>query len=227
MPSPVKVRLPCRAVLFDLDGTLVDSAPDLANSANALREAAGLAPLPYEALRPWVGTGARGMIGRALGVQPGDVSFEARKDAFLAHYEAHLLDRTRPFPGVEALLAALAAQGRPWGIVTNKHTRYARPICEGTPLLQGAGTWVAGDTTPYAKPHPAPLLEAAQRLGMRAEDCIYVGDDERDIDAARAAGMAGVVACWGYLGEGRWQDWGAAAGIEAPTDLLDLLAPLT
>lgn len=219
-------RLQCRVVLFDLDGTLVDSAPDLAGAANALRAVAGMSPLPLSALRPWVGAGARGLLAQALDVHPGDPRFESLKANFLAHYETHLLEHTRPFGGVEELVLALVNQGRQWGIVTNKHERFVRPICEGTPLLAQAGTWVAGDTTPHAKPHPEPLLEAARRMRVAPEDCIYVGDDERDIQAARAAGMAGVVACWGYLGSGDWESWGAVAGVQSPRDLLDLLAPI-
>ncbi|MBB5203932.1 phosphoglycolate phosphatase [Inhella inkyongensis] len=217
-------RFECRAVLFDLDGTLIDSAPDLAGAANHLREARGLAPLPLAALRPWVGTGARGMLKVALHLDPDHTEFEATRDEFLAVYERRLLQDTRAFSGVPALLAALVARGLPWGVVTNKAERFALPICRDMPLLQSAAAVVAGDTTTHAKPHPMPLLEAARRLGVAPEHCIYVGDDERDMQAARAAGMPGIVARWGYLGHGDIQSWGAEAEIEAPEALLALLA---
>ena len=219
-------RFACRAVLFDLDGTLIDSAPDLAGAANQLREQHDLPPLPLAQLRPWVGAGARGMLGVALDVVPGHQQFEALKERFLALYEARLLQQTAAFAGVSDLLQALAQRGLPWGIVTNKAERFTLPIHRGMPVLQQAAAVVAGDTTPKAKPHPEPLLEAARRLALQPQDCIYVGDDERDIQAAHAAGMPGVVARWGYLGTGAVESWGAQAVIEHPEELLGFLAPL-
>lgn len=219
-------RFACRAVLFDLDGTLIDSAPDLAGAANQLREQHQLPPLPLAALRPWVGAGARGMLGAALDITPEHQQFEPLKERFLALYEGRLLQHTAAFAGVSELLQALALRGLPWGIVTNKAERFTLPIHRGMPLLQAAGAVVAGDTTPKAKPHPEPLLEAARRLALAPQDCIYVGDDERDIVAARAAGMPGVVARWGYLGSGAVHNWGADAVIDHPEQLLGLLAPL-
>jgi phosphoglycolate phosphatase len=213
------------AVLFDLDGTLVDSAPDLAGSANDLRCAQGLAPLPYQSLRPFVGTGARGMVGAAFGVQPGHAGFESLRDAFLARYEQRMLDQSRRFDGVTELLAAIESAGLRWGIVTNKIERYALPIVAGLALNRPGAVLVAGDTTPHAKPHPEPLFEAARRLGLQPSQCAYVGDDRRDIEAGRAAGMATVAAAWGYLGHGeRVEDWAADAIVEQPADLLRWLA---
>lgn len=213
-----------RAVLFDLDGTLIDSAPDLAGAANTLRASHGLPPLPYEQLRPMVGAGARGMVGVAFGVAPGDERFEPLRDAFLAHYEQGLLDRTRVFEGVHALLAGLESAGLAWGIVTNKAQRFALPVAQGLGLSPRAGALVCGDTTPHAKPHPEPLWEAARRLGHAPQDCLYVGDDLRDIQAGRAAGMATIVAAWGYLGQGDSIDrWGADAIIDRPDALLNWL----
>jgi phosphoglycolate phosphatase len=213
------------AVLFDLDGTLVDSAPDLAGSANDLRQARGLPPLPYQSLRPFVGTGARGMVGAAFGVQPGDTDFEALRDAFLLRYEQRLLDQSRRFDGVTELLAAIEAAGLRWGIVTNKIERYALPIVAGLELNRPGAVLVAGDTTPHAKPHPEPLFEAARRLGLQPSQCAYVGDDRRDIEAGRAAGMVTVAAAWGYLGMGeRVEDWAADAIVEQPADLMRWLA---
>jgi phosphoglycolate phosphatase len=213
-----------KAVLFDLDGTLVDSAPDLAGAANALLAQHGRPPLPYEALRPLVGTGARGLVGAAFGVGPGDAGFEALRDAFLDTYAQRLLQATTPFPGVPPLLAALDAAGLPWGIVTNKATRFAQPLVAGLPLLAARATLVAGDTTPFAKPHPEPLLEAARRLALSPADCLYVGDDHRDMLAGQAAGMATAAALWGYLGVGEPATaWGADLLLDQPLDLLKSL----
>jgi 2-phosphoglycolate phosphatase len=213
-----------RGVLFDLDGTLIDSAPDLAGAANRLRADHGLAPLPLEDLRPMVGSGARGMVGVAFGVAPGEPRFEALRDAFLAHYEAGLLQRTRPFDGVEALLSALEADGIAWGIVTNKATRFTAPIVAGLGLARRAGVVVCGDTTPHSKPHPEPLLHAANALALAPGDVAYVGDDLRDAQAARAAGMPMLAATWGYLGQGEpVHSWGADALVDAPSQVLDWL----
>ena len=213
-----------RAVLFDLDGTLIDSAPDLAGAANALRAEHGLEPLPYEQLRPMVGAGARGMVGVAFGVTPGDERFEPLRDAFLARYEQGLLDRTRLFDGVAAMLDALSAAGVAWGIVTNKATRFTVPVVQGLGLADKAAALVCGDTTAHAKPHPEPLWEAARRLGHAPADCLYVGDDLRDVQAGRAAGMGTMIAAWGYLGLGEAiEAWGADAIIEHPDALLHWL----
>ena len=209
-----------RGVLFDLDGTLIDSAPDLAGAANRLRADHGLEPLPLEMLRPMVGSGARGMVGVAFGVAPGEPRFESLRDAFLAHYEAGLLQRTQPFDGVEAMLSALEAAGTPWGIVTNKATRFTAPIVAGLGLAQRAAVVVCGDTTPHAKPHPEPLWHAARGMGLAPEGVVYVGDDLRDAQAARAAGMPMLAATWGYLGLGEpVQGWGADALLDAPNQL--------
>jgi 2-phosphoglycolate phosphatase len=213
-----------RGVLFDLDGTLIDSAPDLANAANRLRADHGLEPLPLALLRPMVGSGARGMVGIAFGVAPGEPRFEPLRDAFLAHYEAGLLQSTQPFEGVEQMLAALEAAGIPWGIVTNKATRFTTPIVAGLGLAQRAAVVVCGDTTAHSKPHPEPLWHAARVMGLAPESVVYVGDDLRDAQAARAAGMAMVAATWGYLGLGEpVHDWGADALVDAPDQLLSWL----
>ncbi|MBG6081344.1 HAD family hydrolase [Rubrivivax gelatinosus] len=212
------------AVLFDLDGTLVDSAPDLAGAANDLRVARGLEPLPYERLRPMVGTGARGMVGAAFGLAPGDEGFEPLRDAFLARYAERLLQATRVFAAVEPMLVSLESAGLRWGIVTNKAMRYAEPVVRGLALDVRAAALIAGDTTPFSKPHPEPLFEAARRLRLAPGDCVYVGDDHRDIVAGRAAGMHTLAAAWGYLGRGEPIDaWGADAVLENPAALLNWL----
>ena len=213
-----------RAVLFDLDGTLIDSAPDLAGAANRLRAAHGLNDLPFEQLRPLVGTGARGMLGVAMGVGPDDKRFAALRDEFLAIYERGMLMRTHVFAGMVPVLNQLDSIRLPWGIVTNKAERFALPVIAGMALDLRAAVIVCGDTTPHAKPHPEPLLEAARRMGVSAPDCVYVGDDLRDVQAGKAAGMATLAAAWGYLGQGeRIDDWGADAVIDLPADLLKWL----
>lgn len=214
-----------RAVLFDLDGTLVDSAPDLAGAANQMRSVRGLADLPYAQLRPMVGTGARGMLGVALGVTPAAPDYEALKHEFLDLYESRMLRETRVFESVMGLLEALQRRSLPWAIVTNKAERFALPLTQALGLQRGAAAVIGGDTTPHAKPHPAPLLEAARRAGVAPEHCIYVGDDERDILAGRAAGMRTVAAAWGYLGQGApIHEWGADLTIESPQALLHWLS---
>ena len=213
-----------RAVLFDLDGTLVDSAPDLAGAANGLRAQHGLPPLPYEQLRPMVGAGARGMIGAAFGVAPGDDGFEPLRDAFLLRYEQGLLERTDVFAEMKPVLEALERDALAWGIVTNKAERYTMPLVEGLGLHRRAAVVIAGDTTPHSKPHPEPLLEAARRMQIDPAQCVYVGDDHRDVQAGRAAGMATLVAAWGYLGRGEpIGAWGADAIIDSPGGLLNWL----
>ena len=213
-----------QAVLFDLDGTLVDSAPDLAGAANDLRAEHGLPPLPYESLRPMVGTGARGMVGVAFGRAPGDEGFEVLRDAFLARYEKRLLQETAVFAAMHAVLQRLEAAPLPWGIVTNKALRFASPLVQGLDLHRRSAVLIGGDSTPHAKPHPAPLLEAARQIGVDPAHCVYVGDDHRDIVAGRAAGMATLAAGWGYLGQGEAiEDWGADAVVTEPAALLQWL----
>jgi phosphoglycolate phosphatase len=215
---------PVRGVLFDLDGTLVDSAPDLAGAANDLRALHALPPLPFESLRPMVGAGARGMVGAALGVAPGEPRFESLRDGFLALYGQRLLRATRIFDAMRPVLSALDRAPLPWGIVTNKASRFADPLVRGLGLDAVMSALVCGDTTPHAKPHPAPLLEAASRLGLEPSTCVYVGDDLRDVQAGRAAGMATLVAGWGYLGDAEPADaWGADAVLDHPQALLNWL----
>lgn len=211
-------------LLFDLDGTLVDSAPDLAGAANDLRAVHGLPPLPHAELRPMVGAGARGMVGVAFGVLPGDARFDGLRDGFLVRYAERLLQETRVFETVQPLLDRLDAAGLPWGIVTNKAMRFTAPLVEGLGLARRARVVIAGDTTPHAKPHPEPLLEAARRLGVPPGACAYIGDDLRDVQAGRAAGMATLAAAWGYLGQGEpVHAWGADAVLSSPGELLQWL----
>lgn len=212
-----------RAVLFDLDGTLADTAPDLAGAINRIRAARGLAPTPYEQLRPYASAGARGLIGASFGLNPGDDEYEGLRVAFLDAYEAAIADQSRLFAGVQEALTELERQGIRWGVVTNKAARFTDKL---VPLigLGHAGCIVSGDTTAHPKPHPAPLLEGARRLGIAPEACWYVGDDLRDIQAGSAAGMATVAAAWGYCGEAGPLEWGADAQLANPGDLLELIA---
>lgn len=213
-----------KAVLFDLDGTLIDSAPDLAAAADKLRTDRGLPPLPYEVYRPMAGAGARGMVGVAFGVTPDDAEFIPLRDEFLTNYERCMTERTHAFAGVAEMLAALQTRQLAWGVVTNKAARFTEPLTQGMSLFSTAQAVVSGDTTPHAKPHPAPLLEAARRMGLDPAHCVYVGDDERDIVAGRAAGMATVAATYGYLGtKVDTSAWKADAEINSPLALLQLL----
>jgi phosphoglycolate phosphatase len=213
-----------RAVLFDLDGTLIDSAPDLGAAADKMRTDRGLPSLPLASYRPMAGAGARGMIGVAFGYGADHPDYEALKQEFLANYEACMTERTRAFDGVAELLDALAQLGLDWGVVTNKVERFALPLTQHMTLFASARAVVGGDTTPHAKPHPAPLLEAARRLDLPPAHCIYVGDDERDILAGHAAGMRTVAARYGYLGlKGDTLSWGAHAHIDTPLELLKWL----
>ena len=210
-----------KVVLFDFDGTLADTAADLSRALNRLRSARGDAELPLEALRPYASSGARGLIGAGLGILPEHPEFNALREGFLRHYAADFCVDTRLFPGMDELLAAIEARGLRWGIVTNKSTSLTRLIVKALGLEARTACVVCGDTTPHLKPHPASLLHAARELALAPAECVYLGDDKRDIDAAIAAGMRSVAVEWGY---GRdLEAWQADATIREPQDLLRLL----
>jgi phosphoglycolate phosphatase len=212
------------AVLFDLDGTLIDSAPDLGAAVDKMRVQRGLPSLPLEQYRPMAGAGARGMIGIAFGIKPEHADFEAMKEEFFVNYENCMTERTRIFEGVHDMIAALVSQGLPWGVVTNKSSRFTDPLTSAMPLFATAGAIVSGNTTPHAKPHPEPLFEAARRLSVDPARCVYVGDDERDIVAGLAAGMGTVAATYGYLGQQTdIARWNAHLHIDSPLKLLNYL----
>ena len=222
----MKGRLDVDAVLFDLDGTLADTAGDLAGALNRVRADHGKPPLPVEALRPYASAGARGLLGAGMDLKPDDAGYAAARDAFLAHYAAGLTTTTHLFEGVEPMLAAIESRGLAWGIVTNKAERYTGPVVVALGLAHRAGTIVCGDTTPHAKPHPAPLLHAASALRLPPARCIYVGDDRRDVEAGNAAGMPTLVAHWGYLGTADPPSaWPAHGWLDAPRDLIGWLRP--
>lgn len=213
-----------KAVLFDLDGTLIDSAPDLGAAADKMRTDRGLPSLPDAAYRPMAGAGARGMLSVAFGMTPDSPGFEAMREEFFVNYERCMTERTYVFEGVEDMLSQLETGGVLWGVVTNKSKRFTEPLAAQMPLFTNASVVISGDTTPHAKPHPEPLLEAARRLQLDPSQCVYVGDDERDILAARAAGMYSVAACYGYLGaKADTAEWGADLEIKSPTLLLQNL----
>lgn len=212
------------AVLFDLDGTLIDSAPDLGAAAELMRTSRGMPPLGLEAYRHMAGAGARGMLAVAFDMNPQDARFESYREEFFSNYEACMTQRTYAFEGVSELIQRIHETGLRWGVVTNKSARFTEPLTQAMPLFDTAGAIVSGDTTPHAKPHPAPLLEAARRMGIEPQHCVYVGDDERDIVAGKAAGMVTVAADYGYLGEkADTAAWGADVQIKSPLELLQFL----
>jgi phosphoglycolate phosphatase len=210
--------MPAKAVLFDFDGTLADTAADLSRALNRLREAKGLPELPLAELRPHASAGARGLIGAGLGIAPEHEEFKPLREAFLTHYEAEICVDTRLFPGMAELLGGIEARGLRWGIVTNKSTRLTRLIVKALALEARAACVVCGDSTPHLKPHPASLQLAAQQLALAPAECVYLGDDVRDIQAARSAGMPCLAVAWGY-GRG-YEAWQADGVIEQPADLL-------
>jgi phosphoglycolate phosphatase len=213
-----------QAVLFDLDGTLIDSAPDLGAAVDKMRVDRGMPSLPLLHYRPMAGAGARGMIALAFGFTPEHPEYDAMKEEFFRNYEACMTKRTFAFEGVVQMIDALVAAPLPWGVVTNKSKRFAEPLTQAMPLFKTAAVVISGDTTPYAKPHPEPLFEAARRLGIDPTVCVYVGDDERDIVAGHAAGMKTVAATYGYLGvQSDVQKWQAHANIQSPLELSRLL----
>ncbi|PRF64123.1 phosphoglycolate phosphatase [Burkholderia multivorans] len=214
----------CEAVLFDLDGTLADTAPDLAAAVNKMQRVRGLPETPLDALRRLAYAGARGLLGGAFGITPETPGYDAMRDEFLANYAADICVQTTLFPGIAEVLDELEARGVRWGIVTNKAMRLTAPLVELLGLASRAACVVGGDTTPHSKPHPAPLLHAAGLLALAPDRIVYVGDDLRDIQAGYAAGMATVAAEYGYCGDGAAPgDWRAQHLVGTTGELRDLL----
>lgn len=187
-----------KLVLFDFDGTLVDSAPDLATSANYIRTLQDLTPLPLDHLRPYASMGARGLLKAALDLDTDHPDYETQKNLFLDHYAANSTTHSDLFDGVDILISQLNDIGIKWGVVTNKAVHLTQPIMEHFNLSASSKVLVGGDSTAHIKPHPASLFLACEKTGIAPADCIYIGDDERDIVAGKAAGMATVVAAYGY-----------------------------
>ncbi|CAH2788673.1 MAG: Similar to phosphoglycolate phosphatase, clustered with ubiquinone biosynthesis SAM-dependent O-methyltransferase [uncultured Paraburkholderia sp.] len=214
----------CHAVLFDLDGTLADTPPDLAAAVNKMHHDRGLEMVPFEKLRPLASAGARGLICGGFGIGPDHHEFASMREEFLANYEADLCIETTLFPGIPELLDELDARGVRWGIVTNKVARLTEPLIAQLGLEERAGCVVSGDTTPHSKPHPAPLLYAARALDTAAERIVYVGDDLRDVQAGFAAGMKTVAAAYGYCGDDiPPTQWHAQHVVQSPAELQRLL----
>ena len=203
--------VPLRCVLFDLDGTLLDTAPDLGAAVNYVLISEGFAPLSDDIIRQTTSHGALGLLKAGLGDELLEELGATRlRNALLDYYAANLCVGTRPYVGMVDLIEWLDEKALPWGIVTNKHSRFAEPVVAGTGLATRSRVLVCGDTTARAKPFPDPLLEAARRLAVDPAHCLYVGDDLRDIQAGRAAGMVTVAVRYGYLGDGApIEDWGA------------------
>jgi len=214
-------RVTVKAMLFDFDGTLADTAADLCAAVNRLRAERGLQALPVAEARPFASSGARGLLRAAFGMTPEHPDYETMREAFLHHYADCLTEQTTLFPGIAQLLEDLAARDIAWGIVTNKATRFTERIVAGLGLTPDCV--VCGDTTPHSKPHPAPLLHAAQALALAPSSCWYVGDDLRDVQAAQAAGMRAIAVEYGYHGieNGGPHSWNADAVIAHPLELLE------
>lgn len=210
-------------VLFDFDGTLADTAPDLAAAANQQRLYRGLPPLPYENLRPYASHGARGLLKAALDLDARSDEYEAVRQRFLRDYAQAMLVHTRLFPGIPELLDQLGEHKYGWGIVTNKIESLALPIVRHLGLQDRCLVTVGGDTTPHTKPHPEPLRHAARQAGFAPEHCIYIGDDARDIAAGLAAGMATVAVAYGYCSLDDPTRWGADALASTPAELWPLI----
>lgn len=214
-----------RTVLFDLDGTLADTAPDLAHALNCLLREQERAPLPYETIRPVVSNGATALVRLGFGIDPDQPVFSALRDRLLSLYQQHLTQETRLFQGMADLLDAIEQHGMNWGVVTNKPAFLTQPLMTALGLAERAACIVSGDTTANRKPHPAPLLHACQLAGSEAAQCLYVGDAERDIRAGRAAGMTTLVALFGYIGpQDRPETWGATGLVADPIDIINWIA---
>ena len=222
MPEGPRARY--RTVLFDLDGTLVDTAPDLGYCLNVLRRQRGLPDLSETAFRPQASHGTQGLLRLGFGLEQNHPDFAAVREAFLAIYATRLTANSPVFPGMAGVLDALEERGLNWGVVTNKPTRYTEPLLAHLGLLARAACVVCGDTLAVNKPHPEPLLWACAVAGSEPAQCLYVGDAQRDMVAATAAGMPSLVAMYGYLGaDDQPGEWGAAGFLARPEDLLNHL----
>lgn len=213
-----------KTILFDLDGTLADTAPDLADALNTLLRHHGREPLAYERIRPVVSHGGRALIELGFGIDDSDRQFEPLRQEFLSIYKANVAAKTTVFDGMDAVLRHIRQQALGWGVVTNKPGWLTDPLMAELDLQPPPTSIVSGDTLPQRKPHPAPLLYACEASGSRPEQCVYIGDAQRDIEAGRAAGMHTLVALFGYIGDDEKPDtWGADALLRAPLEIIDWL----
>lgn len=213
-----------KAVLFDLDGTFADTAPDLATALNHTRAMRDLAPLPLAALRPQASHGSRGLIKTGFGIDPDHSDYNTLRDIFLDYYANNICVHSKLFGNMAQLIDTLEQRGIKWGIVTNKPHRYTVPLMQALGYAERAACLVSGDSYAHAKPHPEPLLKACQIIGVAAAECLYVGDDLRDMQAANSAGMRGIIANYGYVGhDASVENWNAHGSINKPTELLGLI----
>jgi len=213
-----------KAVLFDLDGTFADTAPDLAAALNHTRATRHLPPLPLETIRPQASHGSRGLLKTGFGIEPDAPDYGALRDIFLDYYARNICVHTRLFAGMAELVAALEQRGIKWGIVTNKPHRYTVPLMQALGYAERAACLISGDTCTLAKPHPDPLLKACEIIGVTPGQCLYLGDDLRDMQAANAAAMRGIIARYGYIGDDAQLDnWEAHGIIGTPTELIGCL----
>ncbi len=220
MPVPTSWH----SILFDLDGTLLDTAPDLAFALNAVVREEGLRPLSIDSLKPRISGGAAAMIRLAFGERQDQLEYARLLQRMLAIYRQHISDQTRFFDGMEAVIGEIERRKLGWGIVTNKLGWLTDPLLRALGLYHRTGCIISGDTTQYRKPHPQPVLEACRRLGSEPRNCVYIGDAQRDVEAGRRAGMSTLVALYGYLGaDDKPQEWGASALLTEPKDLLTWL----
>jgi len=214
-----------KTVLFDLDGTLADTAPDLAGALNHVLKTHNYEPLPYETIRPYVSHGGIALI--TLGFGKDHPEFDSLYKELLAHYKNNIANETTLFEGMNELLANLEANNLNWGVVTNKPGWLTEPLIQALNLTTRAATIVSGDTLEQRKPHPAPILHACNQAGSEAAECIYIGDAERDIEAGNAAGMLSVVALFGYIAESdKPNEWNAHASINHPKEILSIIDSL-
>jgi phosphoglycolate phosphatase len=217
---------PYAGIFFDLDGTLADTAPDLVAAMNKLLLARNLEPKPYALLRPHASAGARGLLEGAFGINPEHPDFITLRDEFYGNYEKALLVESKLFDGIDHLLNQMDEARLPWGIITNKSERFTHPLADLMGLRQRAVSTVSGDTTPYSKPHPEPILHAARSSNVDPTKSIYVGDDIRDVLAGKAAGMKTVAAAYGYCGcKEPPEAWGADYVVNHPSELLQIIFP--
>ena len=212
-----------RAILFDLDGTFADTAPDLGHAVNLMRKARGLTPVSESQTRPVTSSGARGLLGAGFGITPEHPDYPAMREEFLNYYEANLCRETRLFDGMATLVDALESRALTWGIVTNKAERFALPLMKLLGYATRTACIIGGDTTGKLKPHPEPLYAAARAINIEPNACIYIGDDERDIQAGRAAGMQTIAVRYGYLNGSDPAAWGANAVINTPMETLQFV----
>jgi len=213
-----------KAVLFDLDGTFADTAPDLGAALNHTRAARGLPPMALDEIRPQASHGVRGLFKLGFNIEPGHPEYGALREIFLDYYASHICDHTRLFGDTARLIEEIERRGMRWGIVTNKPHRFTLPLMQALGYAERAACLISGDTCARAKPYPDPLLKACEIMGTAAADCVYLGDDVRDMQAARAAGMPGIIASYGYVGENATvEGWQAQGSIDSPGELLQYL----